>query len=170
MPAASTEKTVRTRLLVGSVGYRHLRDLSVGPYVLGRLQDLTWPQGVSLEDLSYGPVGVMHRLDEAPDCRRLILVAGVKRNRRPGGIYHYRWDGQLPDDEEIQDRVAEAVTGVISLDNLLIIGTYFDKLPSQVEVIEVEALDENWGDGFSLPVERALPRLIESLQELIGTE
>ena len=60
-------------------------------------------------------------------------------------------------------RVAEAVTGVISLDNLLIIATYFGKLPREVIVIEVEAVDEGWGEGFTPHVEAAIPKVIGAI-------
>ena len=83
-------------------------------------------------------------------------------------MYCYRWAHQLPDPEEIQARVAEAVTGVISLDNLLIIATYFGKLPRDVLVIEVEAADEGWGEGFSAHVEKAIPRVVAEIRRHVG--
>lgn len=156
------------RLLVGGVGYRLLRDLSFGPLLIERLARESWPDGVELEDLSYGPVGVMHNLDARPPYDRIVLVAAVKRGRPAGDVLRYAWRRQLPDADEIQARVAEAVTGVISLDNLLIIATYFDKLPRDVVVIEVEALDEDWGEEFSPEVERAVPRVIEEIRRSIS--
>ena len=77
-----------------------------------------------MEGLSYGPVGVMHSLDEHGAYDRMIFVAGVCRRRPPGSVYCYRWGRQLPAAEAVQARGAEAVTGVISLDNLLIIATF----------------------------------------------
>ena len=55
--------------------------------------------------------------------------------------------------------MAEAVTGVISLDNLLIVAGFFDALPADVVVIEVEPEDEGWGEGFSPAVQAAWPAL-----------
>ncbi|MBC8647720.1 MAG: hydrogenase maturation protease [Thermoanaerobaculia bacterium] len=150
------------------MGYRLLRDLSFGPLLIERLARESWPDGVELEDLSYGPVGVMHNLDARPPYDRIVLVGGVKRGRPPGDVLRYAWRRQLPDPDEIQARVAEAVTGVISLDNLLIITTYFDKLPQDVVVIEVEALDEDWGEELSPEVERAVPRVIEEIRRSIA--
>ncbi len=156
------------RLLVGGVGYRLLRDLSFGPLLMDRLAGDKWPEGVEIEDLSYGPIGIMHNLDARPPYDRIVLVGAVKRGRPPGDVLRYTWRRQLPDADEIQARVAEAVTGVISLDNLLIIATYFDKLPRDVVVIEVEALDEDWGEEFSPEVERAVPRVIEEIRRSIA--
>lgn len=155
------------RTLVGGVGYRNLRDMSLGPLLSDRLQKLTWPVGVEIEDLSYGPIGVMHNLDDRPPYQRLILVAGVKRDRAPAQVYSYRWEHQLPDAEEIQARVSEAVTGVISLDNLLIIGSYFKKLPRDVIIIEVEAIDDNWGEELTPSIEELLPKVIEEIHNKI---
>ena len=155
------------RILIGGVGYRNLRDMSLGPLLSDRLQKLTWPEGVEIEDLSYGPIGIMHNLDDRPPYQRLILVAGVKRDREAGRVYSYRWNHQLPDPEEIQARVSEAVTGVISLDNLLIIGSYFKKLPHDVSIIEVEAIDDNWGEELTPAVEQLLPDLIEEIHTKI---
>jgi hydrogenase maturation protease len=150
--------------LIASVGYRNLRDMSLGPVLSDRLGQKAWPYGVEVEDLSYGPVAVMHSLDERRPYDRIIFIAGVRHNRQPGGVYCYRWGHQLTDPEEVQARVAEALTGVISLDNLLIIATYFRKLPSDVIVIEVEPTDDGWGEGFTPEVERAVPAVIEMIR------
>jgi hypothetical protein len=130
------------KILIAGVGYRNLCDMSLGPVLVDRWGQDAWPHGVEVEDLSYGPIGVMHSLDERGPYERIIFIAGVRRNRQPGGVYVYRWGHQLPPAEEVQARVAEAATGVISLDNLLIIATYFGKLPRDVVVIDVEAVDE----------------------------
>lgn len=155
------------RTLVGGVGYRNLRDMSLGPLLCDRIQKLAWPEGVEIEDLSYGPIGIMHNLDDRAPYQRLILVAGVNRERQPGRVYTYRWEHQLPDPEEIQARVSEAVTGVISLDNLLIVCSYFKKLPRDVSVIEVEAIDDNWGEELTPAVEGLLPEVIQQIHAKI---
>lgn len=158
----------RARVLVGGVGYRNLSDLSLGPYLIDRLKDQSWPPGVDVEDLSYGPIGVMHNLDARGPYERIVLVSGVGRERIPGGIYCYAWDHRLPDAEEIQARVAEAVTGVISLDNLLIIATYFGKLPREVFVVEVEARDEGFGEELSEIVHNAVPEVMAMVRRKAG--
>ncbi len=153
------------RLFIGSVGYTNLRDLSVGPAILPELQRLEWPAEVEIDDLSLGgPIAAVHRFREAPPYDRVILFGAVGRGRQPGQVYCYRWDGRLPDPEEIQARVAEAVTGVISLDNLLIVGGFFGIWPPDVVVVEVEPLDEGWGLGFSEPVQAAIIPLIKAVQ------
>ena len=154
------------RVLVAGVGYQFLRDLSFGPVVLERLRHEEWPGGVEIEDLSYGPIAILHNLEDRPPYDRIVLIAGVKRGRLPGQVTVYRWDGRLPDtEEEIQARIAEAGSGVISLDNLLVVMTWFRRLPKELVVIEVEGLHEEWGEGFSPEVERAIPEVVAAVRE-----
>lgn len=156
------------RVLIAGVGYRNLRDLSVGPILMDRLKKEEWPPGFDVEDLSYGPVGVMHNLDDRPAYDKIIVLGGVKRHRRPGQIHCYRWRHELPNPDEIQARMGEAVTGVISLDNLLILATYFKKLPEDVVVIELEPADETWGEGFSPLIDEAIPGVVELIRKQAG--
>lgn len=164
-PVESTKKS--PRVLIGGVGYLFLRDMSVGPHVIESLKAETWPETVEIEDLSYGPIGVMHNLDDRQGYEMMILIGGVRRNRTPGEVFSYRWAGNLPNEDEIQNRMAEAVTGVISLDNLLIIGTYFEKLPSDVRVIEIEAADEDWGEGLSSEVKKSIPQVVRMIRKMV---
>lgn len=156
------------RVLIAGVGYSHLRDYSIGPLLTAELKKTTWPDGVEIEDLSYGPIGVLHSLDERPRYDKMIFVTAANRQRAAGGVYRYQWDHQLPQADEIQARVAEAVTGVISLENLLIIATYFKKLADDVVVIEVEPADEGWGEGLTPQVEAALPAVIEKIHQEVN--
>ena len=146
------------RVIVASVGYRNLRDHSLGVAVTDRLERETWPGGVVVEDLSYNPIAVVQRLeDEPPDQRfqRAVVVAAVERNgRAPGTIAAYRWDGVLPVEEEIHRAVTEAVTGVIALDNTLVVTRHFGALPDEVIVVEVEPAVHEFGDTFSDVVTR----------------
>ncbi|MDQ6779126.1 MAG: hydrogenase maturation protease [Actinomycetota bacterium] len=158
------------RVLVGGVGYRYLRDGSVGPLLTERLAAelaSTPSNGVEVEDLSYGPVALSMNLQERPDYDRLVVFAAVERGRSPGTVNAYRWDGALPDHDQIQERVAEAVTGVISLDNLLIVCGALGGLPADVRVVEIEPEDLGWGEGFSQTVEDKLPELRERVWSLI---
>lgn len=156
------------RTLIGGVGYSYLRDGSLGPLVVAELARQAWPDGVMVEDLSYGPIAVMQRLQDAdPPFDRLVLVAAVLRGRAPGAVTAYRWNGQLPDAEEIQARVGEAVTGVISLDNLLVVAGFFNTLPDDVSVVEIEPEDEGWGESLSDAAEAARRRVIEMVRTLV---
>lgn len=144
------------RTLIGGVGYHYLRDFSVGPWLVERLREERWPEGVAVEELSYDPVKIAHRLaGAAPPFARLVVVGAARRGRRPGSVATYRWDGVLPDPERIQDRVSEAVTGVIDLDNLLVVLRAFGAAPGEVFVVEIEPDVEAMGEALSPPVRRA---------------
>src|SRR5512145_379016 len=140
------------RVVVAGVGYRSLRDHSVGVAVADRLEARAWPADVVVEDLSYNPIAVVQRLEDEPAARRFeraVVVAAVERGRGPGTVTAYRWDGVLPGDDEIQRAVTEAVTGVIALDNTLIVTRHFGALPDEVIVVEVEPAVHEFGDAFS---------------------
>lgn len=153
------------RVIVAGVGYRNLRDHSVGIAVTDRLLDRVWGGDVAVEDLSYNPIAVMQRLEDEPPERRFtraVMVGAVERdNRPPGTVAAYRWDGVLPSDEEIQRAVSEAVTGVIALDNTLVVTRHFGGLPEEVVVIEVEPGVQEFGDEFSEPVAKVVDQVCE---------
>ena len=149
------------RTLIGGVGYRYTRDLAFGPLLIDRLRGAPWLDGIEVEDLSYAPIAIVQRWQEAP-YDRIVLIGAVARGfRLAGTLCRYCPTGILPDPDEIQDRVGEALTGIVSLDNLLIVTRNFGALPRDVEVIEVEPHDLGWGDGLS-------PRVSEAMEPAIG--
>lgn len=155
------------RVVVAGVGYRNLRDHSVGVVVVDRLEARAWVADVVVEDLSYNPIAVVQRLeDEPPDRRfeRAVVVAAVERGRATGTVTAYRWDGVLPSDDEIHRAVTEAVTGVIALDNTLVVTRHFGALPDDVVVVEVEPAVHEFGDTFSDAVAGAF----DSVYELVA--
>jgi len=119
--------------------------------------------GVEVEDVSYHPVGLSQNLEDRPPYDRVVLVGSISRGHEPGTVSAYRWDGQLPDPDEIQQCVSEAVTGVISLENTLIVCAALGGLPDDVRLVEVEPEDQGWGEGFSPTIESSLPRVVEAV-------
>ena len=160
------------RVIVAGVGYRNLRDHSIGVEVTDRLETTSFADGVVVEDLSYNPIAVVQRLEDEPPERRfqrVVVVGAVERGGRPPGtVAAYRWDGVLPADEEIQRAVTEAVTGVIALDNTLVVTRHFGALPDEVVVVEIEPGVQEFGDTFSEVVGRQLDRVCE-LVRLLAT-
>ena len=160
------------RVIVAGVGYRNLRDHSIGAAVADRLETAPWPLDVVVEDLSYNPIAVVQRLEDEPPeqrFRRAVVIGAVERQGRPPGtVAVYRWDGVLPGDEEIQRAVTEAVTGVIALDNTLVVTRHFGALPDEVVVVEVEPVVQEFGDTFSEVVGRQLDGVCE-LVRLLAT-
>ncbi len=159
MPTSAEATIARTgRILVGGVGYRNLRDLSAGPLLterIGAVDDL-----VDVEDLSYGPIDVLFALQRREPYRAAILVTAVSRGREAGTVTRTTWDAPAISAEALQERVAEAVTGVISLENLLYICGHFAALPERVVVIEIEPAEEEWGEALSATGQEAMDATI----------
>ncbi|HET9495904.1 MAG TPA: hydrogenase maturation protease [Chloroflexia bacterium] len=156
-------------VMIGGVGHPYLRDVSVGPVLVPRLKEIDWPVEVEVEvhDLHFGPIHVVQWLEEKPGYfSRVVLLSAANRGREPGAVYAYRWDGALPDPEEIHQRVCEAVTGIIGIDNLLIIGSYFKVWPAEVVVVEVEPCEEEFGAELSAPVSAAATRIVDLVRDL----
>jgi hydrogenase maturation protease len=151
-----------TRVLVAGVGYRNLRDHSCGVVLADRLAERPWPPHVTIEDLSYNPIAVVQRLqDEALDRRfglAILVGAHTRPGRPPGTCTIYRWDNVLPGPDEIHHAVTEAVTGIIALDNTLIVARHFDALPAVVIVIEIEPDAHEFGETLTPGVAETLER------------
>ena len=169
MRAASTGDRVR-RTLIGGVGYRDLRDHSIGVVMSDRLASRSWPSHIVVEDISYNPIAVVQRFQDEPYANRFeraILVGATARaSRVPGTITAYRWDGALPADDIVQAAVAEAVTGVIALDNTLIVGRYFGGLPLDTVVVDVEPDVHEFGETLSARLEETFGELCELVTRL----
>lgn len=158
IPGATGDRPAR--VIVGGVGYRHLRDHSVGIVLSDELAPWAQPPRLLVEDLSYNPVAVAQWLDDeartAPVTRAIFVGARAHDDGRPPGtISAYRWDRALPSPDRIQRAVTDAVTGVILLDNTLVVTAWLRALPPEVIVVEVEPLDHAFGDAMSAPVAAA---------------
>lgn len=141
------------RVVIGGVGYRNLRDHSLGIVMSDELEPLARPPSLMVEDLCYGPVAVAQWfLDEArtyPFTRAIFITAIEREQRPPGTISAYRWNHALPSADLIQRCVVDAVTGVILLDNTLVVIEWMGGLPEETIVIEVEPLEHAFGDEMS---------------------
>ncbi len=140
------------RVLVGGVGYTNLRDLSFGPILVERLRQGAVPEGVDIEDLSAGAIHEVHVLQGRAPYDLAVLIAGVRRGGEPGTVRRYQWTHASRTVDEIQERVSEALVGIIGLDTLLTVLDHFRALPDDTVVIEVEPRDEDWGEELSPPV------------------
>ncbi|MGQ0764311.1 MAG: hypothetical protein ACT4OZ_01425 [Gemmatimonadota bacterium] len=140
------------RSVIGGVGYRFLRDHSFGVDIADELASRARPPLLLVEDLSYGPVAVAQWFQEESEREpidRAVMIGAVERGRQPGALSIYRWDRQLPEPTRIQECIVEAVTGIILLDNTLIVCEWMKALPPETIVIEVEPLEHLHGHGFS---------------------
>lgn len=174
MPASSTSEPAagraarRRRVLVGGVGYTNLRDLSLGPLLVERLRGSVWPTGIDIEDLSAGAIHEVHVLQSRPPYDAAILVAGVRRGGEPGTVRAYRWEHPARTTDEIQERVSEALVGIIGLDTLLTVLDHFRALPEDTRIVEVEPRDEEWGPDLSPAVDLVLPDVERLVRDQIA--
>lgn len=152
-------RTGAQRVLVGGVGYGNLRDLSAGPLLVQRLGPLG--DGVDVEDISYSPIDVLFVLQRREPYAKVVLVSAQSRGDPPGTVRRRRWTAPPIALEDLQARIAEAVMGVINLENHLYVLTHFGALPEEVVVIEIEPQDQGWGEGTTEAVAAALERAAE---------
>lgn len=152
-------------VLVSGIGYSNLRDMSFGRVLLSGLAAMEWPPHVRVEDLNFGPVMILQWFEESPvKYERMVLVNAARRGRAPGTLEVYRWHGRLPPEAEIQARVEEAVTGVIDMENMLVVCKHFGQLPEEVVVVEIEPEVEAWGEEFSPAVAARVGEAIEAVR------
>ncbi len=148
-------------ILLAGVGYSHLSDVSFGPVLVERLRKSSWPDFVTIEDFSYGPIGVLMRLEDEPvPFERAVFAGATERGRPPGTLNIYRWERGPDDPEQVQARIAEAVTGVIGIENLLVIADHFGVLPVNTTVIELEPVEREWGMDMSILGRRRLEETV----------
>ena len=129
-------------VLIGTVGYyQFVRAYPLGPEFMKRLKAKTWPMNVVIKEMNWGPIAIVQDLQADPvNYDRVVLVSAVERGGQPGYVSCRRWFHQTEalDPAAVQQRVYEGVTGIISVDNLLVIGEYFKVWPDEVITIEVE--------------------------------
>ena len=169
MPPSSDGSDAARQILVGGVGLPWLRDLDFGTQFIRRTAGEVWPSNVVVEDLSYAAHRVLHLLQELRPAK-VILVGAMPRDLDPPGtIRRYKLDLTPPPDQEVVDRLGEAVGGIIDLDHTLAIIRYWKALPEDTVVIEVEPADRSFGLGFSTEVEATVEPVLAMVREEVGS-
>ncbi len=135
------------KVLIAGVGHPNLKDLSFGQVLLPHLKQQDWAENFDLENLSFGAIAVLQWFQDFPDkYDRVVFVSATERTgRKPGTLDVYKWDFAPLDEEVVQECVAESVTGIISLDNLMQILQYFKALPPEVFVLDLEPVNSEIG-------------------------
>lgn len=139
----------RPRVLIGVVGATPvLESYPLGPVLMAKLQAERWPRiSATIENMSWGPVAIVQSL-QASDAAydRAVLIGAVQRGRAPGTVMAGHWQGGTLAPQLMQERMFEAVTGIVSLDNLLVIGEHFSVWPPELLTVEVELSRTCFGD------------------------
>lgn len=156
------------KTLIGTVGYHILGNHSMPPMLFSHLQEFSLPDHIKVDELNWGPVAVVQMFEaEDPPFDKVIILCAVERKEREiGQIDVYKWLGKLPDEEQIQACVGDAATGVISVENLLVIGEYFKVWRDEVYLVDVEPGPEVAGEQLTIEVQNAIPEIISTVKRL----
>ena len=136
------------RTIIGIVGYYgFVRGYPLGPELMERLSALPWSSDVDIREMNWGPVAIVQDFKASDDKpERVVLVGALDRGLATGTVSCRRWAGGILEVSAVQRRMFEAVTGVISLDNLLVIGAHFGVWPPSTFTVELQWLEAGIGD------------------------
>jgi len=160
------------KTFVGTVGYHLLGNHSIGPTLLPDLQKMDTPSHITIDELNWGPLAVIQQFqaEEIPYQKVILLCAIERPERQIGEITIYHWKGGLPDDEQIQACMGDAATGVISVENLLVLGEHFKIWEDEVILVDVEPGPEVAGLQFTPNMQKQIPEILETVFRLATEE
>jgi len=164
--------TRRCSALVAGFGRPGMRDLDFGRQLVDYLQQLEWPDGVVVEDLSCAVPLVLDRLQELRPAKVVLLGAVARDLDPPATVRRYRLDGTTPPPapEEVQRSIEESLTGLADLDHTLAVCRHWGGLPADTVVIEVEPAEASFGLGFSEDLAACIDPIVTLLREEIDGE
>ncbi len=163
---SNNSNCVKTVLIAG-VGHRFWQDLSAGPVWTDQLAELNWPDSVDVRDFSFGAVAMMQNLQDVA-YQKIIFLSAEIRDRTPGSLDVYRYQGGDETPERVQEYVGEAGGGVVAIDPLLSIAGYFGVLPYHTWVIELEPNDKPWDDVDDGFLNGIFPQVVEHVRSLLA--
>ena len=156
------------KILIGTVGYHILGNHSVGPLLMSALQEMEWSPGTEIAEMNWGPIAIVQQFQSMtePFDRVVFLTAVERPHRKTGDITVHRWMGGLPSDEQIQACIGDAVTGVISPENLLVIGEHFKIWPQELYIVDVEPGPEKTGIALTPEVEARVDEILDTVRRI----
>nr|MDQ3574782.1 hydrogenase maturation protease [Actinomycetota bacterium] len=153
------------RALIGGFGRPGMRDLDFGRKVVEYFQQLEWPDGVVVEDLSFSAPLVLHRLQELRPAKVVLLGAVARDLDPPATLRRYQVDLTPPAPAEVHRSVEESVMGLVDLDHTLAMARHWGGLPADTVVIEVEPAEASFGLGFSEELGACLDPILEMVRD-----
>lgn len=154
-------------VLVGGVSQLYQGDHDLGRIVVEMLREDVFGPDVLVEDLYYGAVAVVQRLEEVrPDM--LILLGSTERGRPPGTVERRRLEPSTVDPAALQRSVGDSVVGYVDLALTIDVLEGFGALPARTVVIEVEPAQVEPSEELSEEASRALPTVIDLVRLEIG--
>lgn len=156
-------------LLVGGFGQPWQRDLDFGSRFVCCAEDLDWPEGVVVEDLSFSALHVVQRLQELRPAK-VVIVAGVARGGDlPGTVRRYRIEREPTSTDDVHRHLLDALAGAVDLDEAVAVARHWDALPPGSVRIEVEPGDTSFGLGLSEDVAASIDTVLEAVREELGS-
>ena len=137
-------------VLIGIVGYSPVIDAyPLGPTLMAALQGkVAGRDDVMVENMTWGPIHVVQRFQDegAVRPRRVVLIGAAATSRVPGRVRAFRWTGGDLPAAAMQERIYEAVTGVVDIENTLVIGSHFKVWPDEIFSVEVDLPADTFGN------------------------
>ena len=135
--------------MVGIVGYSAVvESYPLGPKLLEELENIFRDNpNVILENFTWSPVHIVQRLQGGEMTRpdRIVLVGLAAGSSKPGTVAVHRWVGGTQPEAKVQERIYEAVTGIVDLENTLMIGSYFNVWPDECLTVEADLAPDTFG-------------------------
>ena len=156
-------------LLVGGFGLPWQRDLDFGSRFVCGVEDLDWPEGVVVEDLSYSALHVLLRLEELRPAKLVLVTAVARGEDPPGTVRHYLIDPEPPSPEEVHEHLLAAVGGAVDLEQVLALVRYWGALPPGSVLIEVQPRDTSVGLGLSDEAAASIDLVLAAVRDEIGS-
>ena len=136
-------------MMVGIVGYSAVvESYPLGPKLLEELENIFGDNpNVILENFTWSPVHIVQRLQGGEMTRpdRIVLVGLAAGSSKPGTVAVHRWVGGTQPEAKVQERIYEAVTGIVDLENTLMIGSYFNVWPDECLTVEADLAPDTFG-------------------------
>lgn len=134
---------------MGIVGYSAILDpYPLGPPLMHGLQTAVSDlPDVHVENFTWSPVHIVQRFQTGEMARasRIVLIGSAAVSTQPGAVRTYRWAGGGRDPLEVQERIYEAVTGIVDLENTLMIGAQFEVWPQETFTVEADLPSDVFG-------------------------
>lgn len=162
--------------LVGGLGYRYVGDLAAPLLILDELSmKLFGRPDIDLIDMSYNPVALIQDLlISGAKYDKAVIVGTVSRYNKPGSVRIYRYEEYpMMSHDEIRERIADGVSGGISLENLVAVARALEMtaktriFPEETYLVEIEPLNISWEEGISQPVRKAIRMAVSTILRIL---
>lgn len=136
-------------VLIGIVGYSPVVDAyPLGPLLMEEVERLIAAHPhVAVENMTWSPLHIVQRFQDEGAVRpgRLVLVGAASISEQPGRVRAFRWNGGTLPPQAMQERMYEAVTGVVDIENTVMIGTHFGVWPQETFTVEIDLPADTFG-------------------------